>query len=144
MKIAVTYENGEVFQHFGHCQNFKIYSVEHKEIVKTEVLNTEGSGHGAHPLFLKANDVDVLICGGIGGGARRAVQSVGIEFYPGVLGSADESVEAFLKNELKFKANAVCQHHHEDGHTCGNHGCGEDKHACGEDKHGCTGNESMG
>ena len=69
MRIAITFENENVFQHFGHTKQFKIYDVENNSIVKSEIIDTNGSGHGALATFLKERDVQVLICGGIGGGA---------------------------------------------------------------------------
>lgn len=138
MKIAVTYENGAVFQHFGHCENFKIYEVEEEAVKASEVVSAVGSGHGALAGFLKKHDIDVLICGGIGGGARTALAEAGIKLYPGVSGNADESVAALLAGKLDFNPDTVCSHHHhEEGHSCGEHG---DGHQCGEDKHGCGGN----
>lgn len=123
MKIAVTYENGSVFQHFGHCENFKVYEVEANAVKASEVVNAAGSGHGALAGFLKDHGVDVLICGGIGGGARTALAETGIELYPGVSGDADESVNALLAGNLDFDPDTMCSHHHhEDGHTCGEHG----------------------
>lgn len=123
MKIAVTYENGSVFQHFGHCENFKVYEVEANAVKASEVVNAAGSGHGALAGFLKDHGVDVLICGGIGGGARTALAEAGIELYPGVSGDADESVNALLAGNLDFDPDTMCSHHHhEDGHTCGEHG----------------------
>lgn len=123
MKIAVTYENGSVFQHFGHCENFKVYEVEANAVKASAVVNAAGSGHGALAGFLKDHGVDVLICGGIGGGARTALAEAGIELYPGVSGDADESVNALLAGNLDFDPDTMCSHHHhEDGHTCGEHG----------------------
>ena len=130
MKIAVTYENGEIFQHFGHTEAFKIYDIADGKVVSAEVVDTNGSGHGALAGFLVAHGVDTLICGGIGGGARTALAQAGIELYPGVTGSADASVEALLQGKLLFNPDIICSHHHEGGHTCGNHTCGEDKHGC--------------
>lgn len=132
MKIAVTYENGNVFQHFGHCEQFKVYTLENGSITNAEVINANGSGHGALAGFLKDNGVDTLICGGIGGGARVALAQAGIQLFPGVVGNADESVNALLRGSLNFNPNTVCNHHHhEGGHDCGSHSCGEDKHGCG-------------
>lgn len=131
MKIAVTYENGNVFQHFGHTETFKIYEVEGDKIVSAEVVDTNGSGHGALSGFLKAHKVDVLICGGIGGGARMALVEAGILFFGGVSGSADEAVINYLNDNLEFNPDVKCNHHdheHGEGHTCGNHGCGS--HSC--------------
>lgn len=133
MKIAVTYENGAVFQHFGHCKNFKFYEVEENEIKDARIVSAMGSGHGALAGFLKLNGADVLICGGIGGGARTALSQAGIELYPGVTGSADESVIAFLNGKLNYNPDTLCNHHHEGEQHCGGH-------TCGEDKHGCSGN----
>ena len=100
MKIAVTHEMGNVFQHFGHTEQFKLYEVEGSEIKKISLINTTGSGHGALAGFLKENGVDVLICGGIGGGAQNALNEAGIKFFGGVRGNADMAVIAYLKGEL--------------------------------------------
>ena len=135
MKIAVTYENGEVFQHFGHTAQFKLYEVEDGKIVNAEVIDTNGSGHGALAGLLSSLNADVLICGGIGGGAQMALAQAGIKLFGGVNGDADEAVEAFLANSLNYDPEAKCDHHdhhHGEGHTCGSHGCGSN---CGS--HGC-------
>ncbi len=125
MVIAVTYENGEVFQHFGHSEFFKIYEVEDGKILKSEVYDTNGQGHGALAGFLKNYSVNVLICGGIGGGARTALAQMGIELYPGVSGNADDAVRALIEGNLSYDPNTVCNHHGEGHeHTCGEHGCG--------------------
>ena len=131
MKVAVTYENGEIFQHFGHTAQFKVYEVQDGKIVASEVVDTQGSGHGALAGVLTALHADVLICGGIGGGAQMALASAGIQLYGGVSGSADAAVEALLAGKLEFNPNVRCNHHdhhHGEGHTCGDHGCGE--HHC--------------
>ena len=131
MKIAVTYDNGQVFQHFGHAAYFKLYTVEGGKVVAAEVVSAEGSGHGALAGFLARKDVSALICGGIGGGARLALAQQGILIYGGVQGEADAAVEAYLHNDLKYNPDAKCDHHdheHGDGHSCGEHGCG---HHCG-------------
>lgn len=131
MKIAVTYEDGEVFQHFGHCASFKFYEAENGEVVNAQVISAAGSGHGALAGFLKGNQADVLICGGIGAGARIALAEAGIELYTGVSGNADESVKAFLAGELRYDPDTTCSHHHHgEGHDCGSHSCGEDKQGC--------------
>lgn len=131
MKIAVTYENGQIFQHFGHTENFKIYDVLGKDIISSEVVSTNGSGHGALAGMLKEHNVAVLICGGIGGGAQAALAEAGIMLYGGVSGNADDAVKALLEGTLAFNPNVQCNHHgheHGEGHTCGNHGCGS--HSC--------------
>ena len=132
MKIGVTYENGQIFQHFGHTEYFKVYQVEEGKVVASEVVSTNGSGHGALAEVLSALQVDVLICGGIGGGAQMALAAAGIKLYGGVSGDADQAVEAFLAGALDYNPNVRCNHHdheHGEGHTCGSHGCGS--HSCG-------------
>ncbi len=133
MKIAVTYENGQIFQHFGHTEQFKVYDVQDGKIVNSEVLDTNGSGHGALAGFLADNGVETLICGGIGGGAQTALAEAGIKLYGGVSGDADKAVEALLGDELLYNPDVKCNHHDhehgEGGHTCGSHGCGS--HTCG-------------
>jgi predicted Fe-Mo cluster-binding NifX family protein len=129
MRIAATYEEGYVFQHFGHTENFKIYDVQGDKIVSTEVVPTMGSGHGALAGFLKDNQVDVLVCGGIGGGAQQALSEAGIKLFGGVSGNADEAVNALIQGNLSFDPNVHCDHHdHEEGHFCGEHGCGGNCH----------------
>lgn len=128
MKIAVTFEKEEIFQHFGHCEAFKIYETDGGGILSSQVVGTGGSGHGALALFLKNQGVDTLICGGIGGGARTALDQAGIKLYPGASGNADEAVEALLKGNLVYDPDTKCTHHHEGGehHSCHGHGgtCG--------------------
>ena len=126
MRIAVTYENGEIFQHFGRTEQFKLYDITDGKIINEQVVGTNGAGHGALAGFLKSAQVDVLICGGIGGGAQMAMQEAGITLYGGNAGSADEAVKAFLTNTLAQNSNPTCDHHgHSEGHTCGHHSCGE-------------------
>lgn len=132
MKIAVTYENEQIFQHFGHTSQLKIYDVENSQIVGTNVVDTNGQGHGALVSFLKYLQVDILICGGIGGGAQMALADAGIQLLGGVSGSCDAAVEAWLAGNLAYNPDVRCNHHdHEHGeehHTCGEHGCGG--HSC--------------
>lgn len=140
MKIAVTYNNGEVFQHFGHCEEFKIYDVENGQIKASNVAPTMGSGHGALAGFLKNLGVEVLICGGIGGGAKTALAEAGIKLFGGVNGNADDAVKSLLADTLEYNADITCDHHGE-GHTCGDgHG---DGHGHGEG-HNCGGNHGEG
>lgn len=126
MRIAVTYANGEIFQHFGHTEEFKVYDVQDGKVVASEVVDTNGQGHGALTGVLTALKVDVLICGGIGGGAQMALAAAGIKLYGGVSGSADAAVEALLAGTLDYNPAVKCSHHgeHGEGHTCGEHGCG--------------------
>jgi len=133
MKIAVTYDNGEIFQHFGHTETFKVYEVEDGKVVSSELIGSNGSGHGALAGLLSGQAVDVLICGGIGAGAQNALAEWGIELCAGASGDADKAVEAYLKGEL-VNTGANCDHHGE-GHSCGHHG---DEGGCGHhDEGGC-------
>ena len=100
MKIAVTYENGKVFQHFGKTETFKVYEVEDGKVISSEVIGSNGEGHGALAGVLEGQGVDVLICGGLGGGAQAALAEAGIEVCSGAEGDADQAVEAYLKGEL--------------------------------------------
>ena len=127
MKIAVTYDNGNVFQHFGRTEQFKVYEVKDNKVVSSEVIGSNGTGHGALAGLLAGQDVDVLICGGIGGGAQAALAEAGVELCAGAEGNTDEAVEAYLRGEL-VSTGANCDHHHEEGHDCGGH---DEGHSCG-------------
>ena len=130
MRIAVTYNEGEIFQHFGKTEQFKVYEVEDEKVISSEVIGSDGAGHGALATFLAKNHVDVLICGGIGQGAQDALSEVGIEIFAGVSGNVDEAVEVFLNGEL-ISAGVTCDHHdHEESHDCGGH-CGGGCSGCG-------------
>lgn len=134
MKIAVTYDNGNIFQHFGRTEYFKVYEVEDKKVVSSEVIASNGVGHGALAGLLAGQAVDVLICGGIGGGAQAALAEADIRLLGGVQGSADQAVEAFLSGTLAYNPDVQCSHHehHGEGHDCASHG----DHACGGHCHG--------
>ncbi len=123
MRIAVTYENGEIFQHFGHTEQFKLYDVEEGKVVSEQIVDTDGSGHGALAGFLQAAKADALICGGIGMGAQMALADAGIRLYAGVQGSADAAVKALSEGTLEYDPEANCDHHehHGEGHDCGHH-----------------------
>lgn len=124
MKIAVTYENGEIFQHFGHTQQFKLYEVLDGKVIKTEIIDTKDSGHGALIGILSNLQTDILICGGIGAGAQNFLVENGIELFGGVSGNADEAVNALLSGNLAFNPNVHCDHHnHDEAHNCKEHSC---------------------
>ena len=127
MRIAATYENGQIFQHIGHTKQFKIYDIVDGMVNAAVVIDTMGSGHGALAGMLKAMHVDALICGGIGGGAQAALAEAGIQLYGGVSGNADEAAQALLNGTLVYQNEATCDHHdhhHGEGHTCSDHHCG--------------------
>ena len=136
MRIAVTYEEGAIFQHFGHTSQFKVYDVVNGKVIAAQIVDTNGQGHGALANFLFHGGVDVLICGGIGGGAINALANAGIDLYPGIDGSADMAVMQYLAGVLPKRTDVRCSHHdheHGEGHDCGSHGhdCGSHGHSCG-------------
>ena len=135
MKVAVTYDENEmVFQHFGHTERFKIYTVEDGKVLSGEVVDTAGAGHEALATFLARQGVDTLICGGIGPGAVNALNMCGIRVFGGITGLADYAVEALARGVLSYNPEPNCDHHdheHVEGHECGHHG---------EDHCGCHGN----
>lgn len=140
MKIAVTYANGQIFQHFGHTEQFKIYEIDGDRIVASEVVDTNGSGHGALAGFLMQHGVNTLICGGIGGGAINALTQAGIKVYAGAQGNCDACVEALIAGTLAQTGEATCdchghdhEHIHEHGGSCGCHG-----HHENEGHEGCS------
>ena len=126
MKIAVPYENGHIFQHFGHTERFKFYETDNTEIVNSEIIETAGSGHGALAGFLMKHGADTLICGGIGGGAQTALAEAGIRLYGGVSGDADTAVTELLSGKLNYNPDVQCSHHehHGENNSCGSHSCG--------------------
>ncbi len=143
MKIAVTYSNGEVFQHFGKTEQFKVYDVEDNKIVSSEVTGNDGLGHEALAGLLERKGIDILICGGMGQGAKDALAAAGLTVISGAEGNTDAAVEAYLRGELESKG-VNCDHHdheHHEGegeHHCGHHGHEEDmaeEEGCG----GCGG-----
>ena len=129
MKIAVTYEKGKVFQHFGHTESFKIYETENGKILSAAVVGTDGRGHEALAGVLAEQGVSVLICGGMGQGAKDALTEAGIEVVSGAEGSADEAVEMYLAGELR-SAGVNCDHHAKE----------QPEEDAAEEECGCTGN----
>ena len=145
MRIAATYENGNIFQHFGRTEQFKVYDVQEGRIIASEIVGSNGIGHGALAGLLADKAIEVLICGGLGGGALNALTNAGITVVAGAEGDADQAVESYLRGEL-VSSGANCDHHHHgEGHECGHHGegqeggCGEE--GCGE---GCCGDGEEG
>ena len=134
MIIAVTCENDNVFQHFGHTPSFALFTVEENRLTGRTDLPTGESGHGALAGLLKEHNVDVLICGGIGGGAQQALAECGIKLVGGVRGDVTEAVGGYLAGTLEANPNFSCNHHHEhgEGHSCGGHGHHHGEgHSCG-------------
>lgn len=126
MRVAVTYDNGNVFEHFGKTEQFKVYDIEDGKVVGTQILDTNGEGCGALAGILNTANIDALVCGGIGGGAVNAVQAAGIKLYAGASGDTDAVVEALIAGTLEANGEANCNHHeHGEGHSCGHGKCHE-------------------
>ena len=123
MKVAITYEKGEVFQHFGHTEKLKIYEIENEEIISENILDTSAHGHELLVKFLKDNNVDILICGGIGNGAKKALEEAHIQLLGGVSGNVQKVIKDYILNKLKYNENVECEHHHNDANNqhCENH-----------------------
>lgn len=144
MRIAVTYDNGNVFQHFGKTKEFMIYTVDAGKIASSEILNAGDTGHEALAGLLAGQDVEVVICGGLGAGADAALKAAGIEVFSGVQGSTDEAVNAYLDGTLTSEGINCDHHDHADSASdendsvcdCGN-GCGSEDEGCGCDEEGC-------
>lgn len=111
MKIAVTYQEGNVFPHFGHTASFKVYDVQNGVINRSNVIDTKGQGHGALVSLLQAQQVDTLICGGIGLRAKEALQKAGITLISGASGQVDQVVEDYLSGRLNINENSQCRAH---------------------------------
>ena len=135
MIVAVTYENGKVFQHFGHTKQLKIYDIENNNIKQERIIGVNENGHEALVELLSNNEVQILICGGIGSGAKEGLEKANIKFYSGVLGNADNALKNLLNKKLKYNENAHCEYHEHNENSC-------NEHKCNEDKHGCSGNEA--
>ena len=121
MKIAVTTDGDQIFQHFGQCPTFTVFTAEGDRITDKKLLNASGSGHGALGGFLKNTGVDVVICGGIGGGARQMLSDAGIKLISGVDGNIEDAVAAYIKGELQDNGGSCSHHGHGEDHSCEHH-----------------------
>ena len=124
MRVAVPFENGRIFQHFGKTAAFLIADIEDHEAKHEQLRSTNGSGHGALSALLSEWGVDTVICGGIGQGAVNALSERGIKVGRGVDMDARMALSAFAKGALQDDPDASCHHHeHEGAHDCGSHSC---------------------
>lgn len=122
MKYAICAHDEQVFQHFGKCPGFQMVDIEAGKVIHSTFVSSDGSGHSALVGFLKERDVNVLVCGGIGEGARKALQDAHIELISGAKGHLDIIVNKLTKQTLKDDPSGVC-HHHDDHESCGEHTC---------------------
>lgn len=117
-RIAVTTENGQIFQHFGKTPAFTLFDTQDGCIVAHRLLPTGDSGHGALGGLLKENGVDVLICGGIGPGAQDVLKEAGIDLVYGITGDVQAAMEAYLGGSLHSNEALLCNHEHHEGGDC--------------------------
>lgn len=118
MKIAVAGEGKNVTEHFGHCVNFLIYDVENGKITNEESIPNPGHKPGFLPNFLADRGVNVIISGGMGGGAVDIFNERNVEVVVGASGDAKTAVLNYLKGELKTTGSVCHEHQHHD--ECGN------------------------
>jgi len=118
MKIAVASENGKVAQHFGHCENFTIFQCDDGKIISTETIANPGHKPGFLPNFLNDINAEVVIAGGMGGGAIQIFNEKNIEVITGAEGDVNAAAESYLKGTLK-STGSVCHDHSFEG-SCGN------------------------
>ena len=82
MKLAVSYENGQVSPHFGQSKQFQFYDVADGVATPGQVLDVPGAGHAAVTAFLAQQGAQAVISGFVGGGARQALEQAGIAPLP--------------------------------------------------------------
>lgn len=119
LKVAVASDNGMVTEHFGHCEGFMIFSTQEGKITAQETLPNPGHKPGFLPNYLADNGVQVIISGGMGGGAIDIFNTRNIEVIVGASGGAQNAVEKYLRGELK-STGSVCHEHAHHG-ECGGH-----------------------
>ncbi len=119
MKIAVAAMGTQVAGHFGHCENFILFDTENGKITAENSIPNPGHKPGFLPNFLGDKGAEVIIAGGMGGGAVDIFNERRIEVIVGVQGDARQAVEQYLAGQLK-STGAVC-HKHEHADECGEH-----------------------
>ena len=146
MIIAVSYKDGEIFEHFGHAEMFAIYRTneQNTEILEKTIVEVKETGHQAVADLMDANGVDVVIVGNIGAGARQALAEYGIVAFAGFCGDSDDAAELMMRGQLPYLTDegncsggcGGCSggcHDHEGG-DCG---CGGHDHEDGSCGCGC-------
>ena len=119
MKIAVPAMGHDVARHFGHCENFIFFDVEDNKIVNENSVPNPGHKPGFLPNFLADMGAEVIIAGGMGGGAVDIFNERNVEVVVGAEGDARAAVESYLRGELKTTGEVCHQHEHAD--ECGGH-----------------------
>jgi Mrp family chromosome partitioning ATPase/predicted Fe-Mo cluster-binding NifX family protein len=123
MKIAIATEGTNISAHFGKCENFTIAEIQNSNVKNKNIVNTLGNQHGLLPAFLASHNVNLVITGGMGEGARQNLISKGIEIITGASGDIDEVINSFLSGGLKSSNTGCVSHEHSHGHNNGESGC---------------------
>ena len=117
MRIAVASMGNMVAGHFGHCESFRIFDTENGVIKAEENGPNPGHKPGFLPNFLADRGVNVIISGGMGGGAVDIFNERNVEVVIGAQGTAKQNVESYLRGEL-VSTGSIC-HEHEHADECG-------------------------
>jgi predicted Fe-Mo cluster-binding NifX family protein len=118
MKIAVTTQGNQIFQHFGQCKNFTVFAIEDTKIKERTTIDASKNGHAALASFLKDAGVGVLICGGIGDGAKQMLSQAGIKLVSGVDGNIEDAVNSFISGSLADQGGSCNHEDHGQDHEC--------------------------
>jgi len=122
MRIAVPTRNNVVDDHFGHCENYTVFTIDaDKNIKESEILpSPQGCGCKSNiATVLREKGVSVMLAGNMGGGALNVLNNQGIEVYRGCSGDVRQLVESFLKGNVEDSGEG-CHHHEQHGedHVC--------------------------
>jgi predicted Fe-Mo cluster-binding NifX family protein len=124
MKIAIATEGTNVFGHFGKCENFTLVEVDNNEVKSKTVISTLENQHGLLPAFLASHNVNVVIAGGMGEGAKQKLDQNNIEAITGVSGSVEEAINSYINGILKSSGANCSSHEHSHSHGEGGCSCG--------------------
>ena len=128
MKVAICFDKGRVFQHFGRTKEFKIYEIKDNKVTDFYYVEVNGEGCSTLVPVLKANHINVLICGGLGEGAFNHLTEAGIIVVSGVEGEVDEVIGEFNEGTLKYSETPNC-HHHDHDENCHHKKCDDESDA---------------
>lgn len=112
MKIAVACEGNMVTEHFGHCESFLIFDVNNNQIISKQIVPNPGHKPGFLPVFLYEKGVNVIMSGGMGGGAVEIFNEKNIKVLTGVSGDAETAVKQYLEGNLVYSGSICHEHKH--------------------------------
>lgn len=119
MKIAVASEGKTVAQHFGHCEGFHVFDVQEGKISVGAFYPNPGHKPGFLPNYLHDLGVNVIISGGMGGGAIAIFSEKGIQVVTGAMGDSEAAAHGFIAGTLTSTGSVCKDHQHSD--SCGGH-----------------------